>query len=70
MSTAKGPVWTTIDTFEAGFVNSLFVMQLVLFVENGLGVKVEDEDLDRANFKSVSAVAEFVERKRCEVIAV
>jgi methoxymalonate biosynthesis acyl carrier protein len=52
------------DIFASGFVNSLFVMQLVLFVESGLGVAVEDEDLELANFRSVGAIAKFVCRKR------
>lgn len=51
------------DIFASGVVNSLLAMQLVLFVENEFGVPVEDEDLDLENFKSVSAIADFVERK-------
>nr|AFV52202.1 acyl-carrier protein [Streptoalloteichus sp. ATCC 53650] len=49
--------------FATGHFNSLFVMQLVLFVENELGVPVEDEDLEMENFNSVSAIARMVERK-------
>ena len=46
-----------------GFVNSLFAMQLVLFVENHFGVAVEDDDLDIDNFKSINAIASLIERK-------
>ena len=51
------------DIFAMGFVNSLFAMQLVLFVENQFGVTVEDDDLDIDNFKSINAIASLIERK-------
>lgn len=51
------------DIFGLGFVNSMFAMQLVLFVESEFGVAVEDEDLELDNFKSVNAIAGLVERK-------
>ncbi len=51
------------DIFELGFINSLFAMQLVLFVENECGIIVESEDLDIANFRSINAIAHLVERK-------
>lgn len=52
------------DIFATGYVNSLFVMQLVLFVEKDLGVVVSDEDLEFDNFRSIDAIAAFVARKR------
>ncbi len=51
------------DIFALGFINSLFAMQLVLFVENECNVTVESEDLDIANFRSINAIARLVERK-------
>ncbi|HET8841516.1 MAG TPA: phosphopantetheine-binding protein [Ktedonobacteraceae bacterium] len=51
------------DIFALGFVNSLFAMQLVLFVEKEFDMKIEDEDLDIDNFRSLNAIAELVERK-------
>lgn len=51
------------DIFATGYVNSLFAMQLVMFVENQFGVAVEDEDLDIENFRSVEAIAALVGRK-------
>ena len=51
------------DIFASGFVNSMFAMQLVQFVESAFGVAVEDEDLEIDNFKSVNAIAALVERK-------
>ncbi|HJT29227.1 MAG TPA: acyl carrier protein [Pyrinomonadaceae bacterium] len=52
-----------VDIFALGFVNSMFAMQLVLFVEGDFGIKVEDEDLEIDNFKSVNAIGDLVERK-------
>jgi len=51
------------DIFALGFVNSLFAMQLVLFVENEFGVTIENEDLDIDNFRSIKAIAGLIERK-------
>lgn len=51
------------DIFALGFVNSLFAMQLVMFVEKEFGMTVEDEDLHIDNFRSVNAVVELVTRK-------
>ncbi|KPC95533.1 acyl carrier protein [Streptomyces albus] len=52
------------NLFDTGYVNSLFLLQLVVFVENTLGVEVEDGDLRRDNFCSVSAIDTFVARKQ------
>jgi len=51
------------DIFAMGFVNSLFAMQLVLFVESEFGISVENEDLDIDNFKSINAMVNLIERK-------
>ena len=52
-----------VDLFATGMVNSLFAMQLVLFVEKEFGVAVDNEDLDYDNFKSIDAIGGFVSRK-------
>lgn len=52
------------DIFEAGYINSLFAMQLVLFVEEKFQLVVENEDLELDNFRSVNALAHLVERKK------
>ena len=54
------------DIFEGGVVNSLFAMQLVLFVESEFGVSVDNQDLDLSNFRSIGAIANFVDRKRAD----
>lgn len=58
------------DIFALGFVNSLFAMQLVLFVEQEFGIAVDNEDLDIDNFRTINAIARFIEQKSgAEVVA-
>jgi len=52
------------DYFQKGFVNSLFAMQLVLFVEKEFQMQVGDEDLTIENFNSINAICSLVERKQ------
>jgi acyl carrier protein len=52
------------DIFAAGYVNSLFALQLIQFVEKAFAIQLEDEDLEMENFRSVAAIEGFVRRKR------
>lgn len=54
----------TDDIFAQGFVNSLFAMQLVMFIENSFQITVEDDDLNIDNFRSVNAMADLIVRKK------
>jgi acyl carrier protein len=51
------------DIFALGFVNSLFAMQLVLFVEKEFKLSVENEDLELDNFRTINSLTSFIERK-------
>jgi methoxymalonate biosynthesis acyl carrier protein len=51
------------NIFETGLVNSMFAMQLLLFVEKRFAIKVSNDELDLSNFLSVNAIAAFVSRK-------
>lgn len=51
------------DFFALGFVNSMFAMQLVMFVEKEFHLRVEDEDLELENFNTINAIASLVARK-------
>lgn len=55
------------DIFALGFVNSLFAMQLVLFVEKEFGIKIENEDLEIENFQTLNAVASLIETKTLQL---
>ena len=52
------------NIFEMGFVNSLFAMKLVNYIENDLGIEVANEDLDIINFSSVERIVEFITNKK------
>ncbi|OQX09546.1 MAG: D-alanyl carrier protein [Desulfobacteraceae bacterium IS3] len=51
------------DIFASRLVNSLFAMQMVLFIEKEFHIKVENEDLDLKNFNTLNAISAFIERK-------
>jgi acyl carrier protein len=55
------------DFFALGFVNSLFAMQLVMFLEKEFGIRVENNDLDMDNFKSIIAIVNLVQTKQQKV---
>jgi len=47
---------------EEGIVDSMGIMELVMFVEENFGVTVDDEDLTPDNFDSVDRVAAYIRR--------
>lgn len=51
------------DIFALGFVNSLFAMELVLFIERTFDFRLDNDDLTRDNFRSINAMAELVRRR-------
>lgn len=51
------------DVFALGLVSSLMAMQLVLFVEQQLGVRLDNDDLDFENFRSVDLISHFMMSK-------
>ena len=57
------------DIFELGLVNSLFAMQLVLFVEQEFDITIDGDDLDFANFRTVNAIHDLVQAKTATVFA-
>jgi methoxymalonate biosynthesis acyl carrier protein len=52
------------DIFAIGQANSLFAVQLVMFVESRFGISIDNEDLEIDNFRSIKAISEFIVRKR------
>ncbi|WP_374020042.1 acyl carrier protein [Paenibacillus thiaminolyticus] len=51
------------DIFSLGYVNSLFAMQLVMFLEKEFHIRVDNKDLDINNFRSIHKIVELIERK-------
>jgi acyl carrier protein len=52
------------NIFRKGFVDSLFAVQLIAYLEQEFGIKVTNKDLNINNFHSVSKMVSFVEKKR------
>jgi len=50
--------------FELGFVDSLFAMQLVGFIQNEFQIEIESADLDLANFQSIDRMVAFIHEKK------
>ncbi|MCR3754193.1 MULTISPECIES: acyl carrier protein [Lentzea] len=51
------------DIFALGFVNSLFAMELVMFIEKAFGTRIPNEELHLGNFRSVALMADLVARQ-------
>jgi len=51
------------NLFAEGLINSLFALQLVAFLEKEFRVRIENEDLELGNFRSIDALASLVHRK-------
>nr|WP_313785492.1 acyl carrier protein [Paenibacillus larvae] len=47
-----------------GFVNSLFAMKLLAYIEQKFGITVSNEDLDITNFSSVTNITNYIEKHR------
>lgn len=48
------------DLFEAGVIDSLAFVELLLHLEQEFGIKVSLDDIEIDNFKSIEKIAEFV----------
>jgi acyl carrier protein len=51
------------DIFATAYVNSMFAMQLVQFMETAFGFEVESEDMELENFRSIDALEALARRK-------
>lgn len=52
------------DLLQQGIIDSLGIMNLVLFMEKSFGVKVDDEEILPENFQTLKSIVAFVERKK------
>ena len=51
------------DIFEVGNATSLFTMELLIFIEESLGIPLDDDDLQRENFSTIMGMTKMIERK-------
>lgn len=52
------------DIFKMGLVNSLFALELVVFLESTFGIAIENEDLQLEHFSTVNNLEAFINRKK------
>ncbi len=52
------------ELFSTGIVNSLFAIQLMMYIEKTFNIPIAMDDLDFDNFSSINAIANFVESKQ------
>lgn len=50
------------DIFSLGFVNSLFAMELVMFIEKTFEVRIPNDELKLDHFRTVNAMVDLVAR--------
>ncbi|MNJ37936.1 acyl carrier protein [Paenibacillus bouchesdurhonensis] len=61
-------VFTDDDNiFQMGFVNSLFAMKLLGYIEQEFGITVANEDLDIANFSTLNSIVRLIGKHKQEV---
>ncbi|WP_229074958.1 phosphopantetheine-binding protein [Actinoplanes sp. DH11] len=52
------------DLFASGLVNSLFAVQLVLWLEQTFGLRVESQELVLTTFATIDSIGDFVAGKQ------
>ncbi len=52
------------NIFEKGFVNSLFAMKLLSYVESEFSISVNNEDIDISNFSSIDNIINLINKNR------
>jgi acyl carrier protein len=51
------------DIFALGFVNSLFAMELVMFIERTFRLEIPNDELTLDNFRTIKTMAEMIRRQ-------
>lgn len=58
------------DSFlETGIIDSTGVLEIILFIEETYGIKVNDSEMFPANLDSVDNLSNFVQRKQAQAVA-
>ena len=50
------------DLFKGGYVDSLFAIEIVVFLEKEFGIKMKNKDISEKNFRTVENISETVEK--------
>jgi len=60
------PAELTVDAslIDTGIVDSMGMLDVILFLETSMGISISDTDTTPANLETIGRIAAFVERKR------
>lgn len=50
------------DLFKGGYVNSLFALQMVMYLEDTFKIKIKNKEITEKNFKTIDSIAQVVQR--------
>lgn len=50
------------DLFRGGYINSLFALEMVLFLEETFKIKISNKEISEKNFRTIDSIAAVVER--------
>lgn len=53
-----------LDLFEAGLLDSLAIIEVLLKLEEKLGIKLQPTDLEREDMSTVNKLTEFLENRK------
>ncbi len=51
------------NIFKLGYVNSLFAMKLLNFIEREFNIVVDNEEMDLENFSSINSIEKLIAKK-------
>ncbi|MCT4569550.1 phosphopantetheine-binding protein [Bacillus thuringiensis] len=52
------------NIFEKGYVNSLFAMQMLNFIETEFDIVVDNDELDIINFSTINNMVDLINKKK------
>lgn len=55
------------DIFSLGFVNSLFALELVMFIEHSFELEIPNQEITLDNFRTIAAMERLIERQAAPV---
>ena len=55
-------IQTDTDLFKGGYVNSLFALEIVMFLEKEFKIKIKNKDITEKNFRTSDSMAAVIEK--------
>lgn len=50
------------DLFKGGYVDSLFAIEIVVFIEKEFGIKLKNKDVKKENFRNIETIGALIEK--------